>query len=189
MRGLAGEGSLKTLLVGASLIVVSLTGVHPLAAEEVAADRVQETAAAASTDDYYTRRAKTVIDAEKNAGGQQHPLAASYPNMDVVVCEAGCPAHGGPEIVYAQPHPAAAIAEREGVMVPTSSNDEMPVAIDATDAVCVAGCYGRTATAEPRPSPAAGSWSTIVEQMAVPVESEISGSARPPVRDPLSPIR
>jgi hypothetical protein len=165
----------------------------PAMAGPASADDAATAPAAAtepSRDDYYTRRAKTLLESERRNAAQGHPLAASYPGMDIVVCEAGCPTHSAPEIVYARPQPAPATAAREGVMVPTSATDGAGVSSD--DGIsCVAGCYDQSANSQLLSDPVIGQWSTGVDHE---VEGHDSAEVKAPetsraARDPLSPIR
>jgi hypothetical protein len=130
-------------------------------------------------DDYYTRRAKSILEAEKTGQAKQHPLAAAHPDMDVVVCEAGCPGGDGARVVFARNH-VVATEVREGRMQPTSGSDAA-ADIGESNVACVAGCYDKTAKLmqTPDPSPAVGSWATTVQPSA----------AAAPVRDKLSPVR
>lgn len=164
MRGVGlGVSPLAGVRAAIGLLLLS-------ASAAVAAD-----ATAQKTDDYYTRRARTIIEAEKNEALKPHPLAAAYPGMDVVVCAAGCPGREGPQVVDIRPEPAAAETAREGSMVPTSASAQQPPAASEDDAACLAGCYDSTAAVAPLPEPARP-WATSVK-------------ADPPPRDPLSPIR
>jgi hypothetical protein len=132
--------------------------------------------AAASTDDYYTRRARTVLEAEKAGDASQHPLAASYPGMEIVVCEAGCTTSRGPQVVF-QRSLASISTKTEGTMVLTSGSDRNgPAAGSSKVVACVGGCYdGAGFTAEPAAMSPIGDWSTTVEPDAP--------------RSKLSPIR
>ncbi|HEX2839894.1 hypothetical protein [Hyphomicrobium sp.] len=165
------------LFAGASL----LFALAPVAfAGDDAAVQVSE--AKPSQDDYYTRRAKSILDAEKSSAQKPHPLAAQYPGMDVVVCEAGCPEGNGAHIVFIRKTfvaTQAAEMRTEGMLQPTSGSD-LP-GDPSTEVACVAGCYDRTASVEPPPLAAAsvGSWNTTVAP----------APAAAIVRDKLSPIR
>lgn len=133
-------------------------------------------------DDYYTRRARSVLEAEKAAAVAAHPLAARHPGMDVVVCEAGCTSGKGAAVVFLRPKAVPADAagglvseRREGQMLPTSDTQADAV---TGNAACVAGCYDRTASAvvpseETDPDP----WYPSTPPVPVPP------------RDKLSPIR
>lgn len=140
-------------------------------------------ASAPAKDDYYTRRAKTVIEAEKASAVTPHPLAARYPGKDVIVCEAGCPDRKGPQVVSLRPSftPAskevAGVAEtREGKMVPTSES------APSSEPVCVAGCYSEAAMTD------AG---TDQEPAHEPDSTWYPSTPPTPVppRDKLSPVR
>src|SRR5690606_3104293 len=112
-------------------------------AEKTTAPEASE--AASSQDDYYTRRAKSILKAER-AKLKPHPLAASFPGMDVVVCEAGCPDRRRPEVVFMRRQVVAAETVTEGAMMPTSSDASAhAAAFSPTGVVCVAGCYGARA--------------------------------------------
>jgi hypothetical protein len=147
----------------------------PAAAPDTAASQP------AVADDYYTRRAKNVLAAEKTAAEKPHPLAARYPGKDIVVCEAGCPDRKGPEVVYARPHVVPAEGEtvesREGSMVPTSETGGAAARqAVSSEPVCVAGCYENLSsmldTGEPDPA-----WYPSTPPAPVPP------------RDKLSPVR
>jgi hypothetical protein len=70
-----------------------------------------------------------------------HPLAAAYPGKLVVVCEAGCPRHRGPEIVFMERIPQRRTAAVVGMMQPTSAHlDDTPLASSGV-IECLAGCY------------------------------------------------
>lgn len=162
----------RSLLVGIGILaVMAAAEASAVAAAEEAAPPSEAGAAQPSGDDYYTRRAKSVLEAEKAAAVKPHPLAASFPGMDVVVCEAGCPGRA-PEVIYLRPQPAAP-ATSEGMMVPTSGSDDAAT----VSAVCIAGCYDGTQGA---PIPAAA-------PPAAAVERPWSETIAP--RDKLSPIR
>lgn len=133
-------------------------------------------------DDYYTRRARSLLEAERAAAVAAHPLAARHPGMDVVVCEAGCTAGKGASIVFLRPKAVPAEAtgglvseRREGQMVPTSDTTADAVTGDAT---CVAGCYDRTASTDvPSEETDADPWYPSTPPAPLPP------------RDKLSPIR
>src|SRR5688572_28447053 len=96
MRGVGVRGS---LLAGVSTVaILLLIPRSAIAAEETA--RLEASPSAPAQDDYYTRRARDILKAERAARIRPHPLAAAYPGMDVVVCEAGCPDRRGPEVVF-----------------------------------------------------------------------------------------
>lgn len=163
-----------------ALAVMLIAGLPAAAAEENPAASPEAGAEASPPADYYTRRAKSILEAEKAGIEKPHPLAASYPGMDVVVCEAGCTTIGKPEVVYAKPHAEPAKTATEGLLVPTSDTGGTAAApgaaLSSNAAACVAGCYGSQADAfEAYPASPVGEWSTSVE-------------TRPP-RDKLSPIR
>lgn len=118
-----------------------------------------------------------------------HPLAASYPDHNVVVCEAGCP-KGRNSIVYMAPRRPSGIVQVSNVI--TSSNvtrvstsagapAEPPPASSAIE--CVAGCYGsRSSTGSRRSDQAAsgrypGTWLTATE----PPQTAAGDTQRPRV--------
>jgi hypothetical protein len=177
MRRIEFQRSRMSLLAAA---MVSMSAGPVLAVEEAPAPPSPEAAAEASKGDYYTRRAESVLEAEKSAASMPHPLAASYPGFDVVVCEAGCPTSSTATIVFARKEPVATAAAREGVMVPTSDSGERSAG--ESGVTCIAGCYDQTASAfAPPEEEAAEPWSTSVVPAPAP--------ARAPIRDKLSPIR
>lgn len=121
----------------------------------------------AADDDYYTQRARKIIEQETSAQNAQHPLAAAHPGDAVVVCLAGCREEKVPEIVYRGPDRRNAGLKTgvEGAMVPTSANaaDQHAKSDDkATDVSCEAGCYtgqmqqASVEAAPPAASPARG---------------------------------
>lgn len=170
MRGVGIWGSLFAV-VSAAAVLVSIEVRSATAGE--AASGTEGTPA--KRDDYYTRRAKGILAAERNSAITPHPLAASYPGMDVVVCEAGCPDRKGANVVFMRRH-VEVKEETTGLMVPTS-NDDTATPEMADSVVCVGGCYGEAAESirpvlrAPAPQP-------------LPVKR-----LQPPVRDKLSPIR
>lgn len=169
MRGVGVRGS---LLAGVSTVAILLSVAPPIAAEDAAPTEMS--AVTPSQDDYYTRRAKSILAAERARKVKPHPLAAAYPEMDIVVCEAGCPDRRGPEIVFKRRH-AVPTETSEGLMIPTSESDA-PLVRGASQVgvACIAGCYGDDAGWRHRPfayRPAR------LERMTLPP------------RDPLSPIR
>lgn len=167
MRGVAVGGVPRTELLGHLLGLIALAVLLALAAPSAdASEQVAVAAddAAAPEGDYYTRRAKAALEAEKTGDPKPHPLAAAYPGMDVVVCEAGCPAHGDAEIVFLR---SQVISTAEG---PSGAE-----ALSKSPA-CIGGCYAEVAsTLLPEASPI-GEWQTTTAE------------ALPP-RDKLSPIR
>jgi hypothetical protein len=140
----------------------------------------------ATTPDYYSRRAReTLAQDAKLSTTAPHPLAAAYPEHDVVVCEAGCANDYKPEIVSLRPKSARVITQ--SMMVPTSSDSPGPISVPrsataplATEAQsraidCIGGCYDtpkryRARVAEQSASPkagqsgasATGGWATTV---------------------------
>lgn len=84
--------------------------------------------------DVYNQFAKEVLKSERAGNADAvHPLAAKYPNDDVIVCQAGC-APGG-EIVYKERKKPRVAETAE--MVPTSSRPSA----NSNTLSCVAGCY------------------------------------------------
>ncbi len=165
------------LFAGASLLFAQAPAAF---AGDDATVRVSE--AKPSPDDYYTRRAKSILEAEKSGAQKPHPLAAQYPGMDVVVCAAGCPEGSGAHIVFLRKTfvaTQAAETRTEGMLQPTSGSD-LP-GDPSTGVACVAGCYDRTVSAEeamPIPAATIGNWNTTVTRQPARI-----------VRDKLSPIR
>lgn len=110
-----------------------------------------------------------------------HPLAAAYPDQNVVVCEAGCPA-GRNTIVYMAPRRPSGFLQVSNLTTSsnvtrtstgTSAPAEPPQASAALE--CVAGCYAqRSNGGSRRPDQAAsgrfqGTWLTATEpQQAAP---------------------
>jgi hypothetical protein len=79
--------------------------------------------------------------ASEDAADPPHPLAARYPGNLVVVCEAGCSRHRGPQIVFMERAPKRQVAV-QGMMQPTSARlDDAPVAGKPAVIECLAGCY------------------------------------------------
>jgi len=147
MRRVEHRGSLLAE-VSAAAILVSMSASIALADGDAAAPPA--TQASAADDDYYTRRAKHILEREKASEIKPHPLAARYPGYDVVVCEAGCPDRKGAEVVFARQHAPVSEA-RESYVVPTSSDGDAAESLE-TDIPCIGGCYGRTDT-DPVPQP------------------------------------
>lgn len=138
MRGVAFSRWPGGLLAGSTTLLVAVTAIS---AESVATEAAvsREKAAKAAADDYYTRRARNILDAERAAAMKPHPLAATYPGKEIVVCEAGCPERT-PQVVFIRPEIPKTVEASEGVMVPTASSDGRAVPTDQV--ACVAGCYG-----------------------------------------------
>lgn len=171
MRRVEGLGS---LLAGVSAAAILVFSVLPASAADTAALAPDAHRSAPSQDDYYTQRAKRTLDAEKRSVAKPHPLAAHYPGMDIVVCEAGCSTGRGAEVVAARKRDETAVTS-EGFMVATSANAAPVDALGApSDVACVAGCYGE---ADSRPLPRLVAQPRGVERM------------RLPPRDKLSPVR
>lgn len=176
MRGVGVRGS---LLAGVSAAAILLSvQAQAIAAEQVATLPPEASTTAPSTDDYYTRRAKGILKAEKSAQMKPHPLAASYPGMDIVVCEAGCRGRRRVDVVYLRPQPAPVKAATEGSMLPTSDGDTTPV-VPQNSAACVAGCYGRSS----------GEDDFRLRALLAREPAHVPRRVATPKRDPLSPIR
>ncbi|WP_072396633.1 hypothetical protein [Hyphomicrobium sp. CS1GBMeth3] len=157
-------GIRASLLASLGALVVLALDCKEARAEPVSAAR-------ADTADYYTRRARTILDREKARLAKPHPLAAAHPDQDIVVCEAGCADGSGALVVFSRERPVAT-EERQAIMVPTSAS--LSDASQAASITCIAGCYGEKAAVYAAPSPRA---KVEVERMD------------PPVRDALSPVR
>jgi hypothetical protein len=176
------KAALLSHLVALAALAIMLALVAPAAdaSDEVAA-LPQQAASAAPADDYYTRRAKSILDAEKAAEAKPHPLAVPYPGMDVVVCEAGCARDGHPEIVFLRRYFVSAASESGRASPSTSGTTKAqakaPAASPAKTPACVGGCYSGVASLMVPVSEVSeiGEWSTTVSK---PIE-----------RDKLSPIR
>ena len=97
---------------------------------------------APAPDDYYTKRAKALLAADKAAhDAKPHPLAKGFPDKFVVVCEAGCPNRTEGQIVDMQPRPKKTV-KIESTMVPTASSSGRAKSAALQDGiVCMAGCY------------------------------------------------
>lgn len=162
------------ILKGRGLSLVALSAVIPLFSQPPAFGGEQAALSheAGSTADYYTRRAKRILDTEKAEAAKPHPLAVAYPGQDIVVCEAGCADHRGAQVVYMR-RQAAVTEQREAMMVTTSGAPAY--APPAAGVACIAGCYGGAASAAVQGVPAPASYP--VERMQLPP------------RDRLSPIR
>lgn len=180
---------MRGLSIGGVILTVALLagGIAPASAAEDAASPPGAAASppgAAATADYYTRRAESVIEAEKKGASKQHPLAAAHPGFDVVVCEAGCPVGQTPEIVFARRETEREKAITQGEMVPTSSGaGAKPGDVEESNLACIAGCYDKTAAVDMREE--ASAWSASVVPAAAPEKHAPAA----PVRDKLSPIR
>lgn len=152
-----------------------------LATEAAATERI---IARTADDDYYTRRAKSVLEAERAALIQPHPLTASHPGKEIVVCEAGC---GGrtPQIVFVRPEIPATVEGRESMMIPTSTSGGHTVPPD--EVACVAGCYGARGPAvvyvAPAEPVAAAAPAMSTEEWTPPLRS------RETIDEKLSPVR
>lgn len=164
MRGVEVRASLL-MCAGAALLLLSAG--EPVSASEAPAGLAPE---AGDADDYYTRRARRILGTEKARIAKPHPLAASYPGMDIVVCEAGC-RDQGTGVVFMRKQ-VTTTESREAMMVPTSDTASLG-AYAGSDVTCIAGCYGETGAAG-SPPPQTG---LRVERMDLPA------------RDKLSPVR
>lgn len=180
-------GFIAPSFVTLSAVALALAATTAQAADEPAATDgagVKETVAAAP--DYYTRRAESVIAAEKKAALKPHPLAEAYPGFSVVVCEAGCPGNNDAQIVFARPAGQTSEATQAEMLTTADRGDARPEA--ETNLACVAGCYGSSAATDavlPEKTAAAAdeTWPATVS-----AEHVRPAPARP-VRDKLSPIR
>jgi len=176
---------LASALVAAAVLAANPFDTRSASAADQVATAVPEPAQQAPKDDYYTRRAKSVLAAEKDTAPKPHPLAAKYPGMAVVVCEAGCLEGSGAHVVSVRSD-AELAAGRDARMVPMSATDLGP-ALEASDApgtiACVAGCYGDTdLDLDAVPEPPDDSAARSVGTTSGPV-------AQHPERDKFSPIR
>ena len=175
---------MRGLSIGVAIVsVLVLAG--GAAPAHAAGEEASPAPAAAPQADYYTRRAESVIAAEKKAATAPHPLAAAHPGFDIVVCEAGCPIGQTPEIVFAKRETEREKTLTQGEMVPTSSQADAKSAYAAeSNLACIAGCYDKTAAVEIRDD-ASTPWSTSIAPAAAAPEKP----AAAPLRDKLSPIR
>ncbi len=133
-------------------------------------------------EDYYAKRAKALLEADKAVyDSKPHPLAKGYPDKFVVICEGGCPNRKRAQIIDMQPRPAAKV---ESGMVPAvSSPDGARAAALQDGVVCMAGCYnGMQKTYTGRAAAEAGvgatyedTWTTTVSDKAADTTSN-SGS-------------
>lgn len=115
----------------------------------------------------------------EDAADPPHPLAARYPGNLVVVCEAGCSRHHGPQIVFMERAPKRKVAV-QGMMQPTSARlDDAPAAGKYAVIECLAGCYD---TPKFYPSP------IVSTKPAATWKPTVSDNA-PSQRGPFSPIR
>ncbi len=171
MRCVARRGS---LLAGVSAAAILSYAPPAALAADIAAVAPEASRTQPPEDDYYARRAKRTLEAEKRAAVTPHPFAARYPGMDVVVCEAGCPAERGAQVVSVR-KPDQTVVKSEGFMVATSASATPGLdGIEAASGVaCIAGCYGPAESRRLTRAPAA----PRVERMTLPP------------RDKLSPVR
>ena len=115
----------------------------------------------------------------EDAADPPHPLAARYPGNLVVVCEAGCSRHRGPQIVFMERAPKRKVAV-QGMMQPTSARlDDAPAAGKPAVIECLAGCYD---TPKFYSSP-------IVSTKPVMAWKPMQSAASPGQRQPFSPVR
>ncbi len=132
-------------------------------------------------EDYYTKRAKALLEADKAVyDSKPHPLAKGYPDKFVVICEGGCPNRKRAQIIDMQPRPAAKV---ESEMVPAVSSPGGAKAAALQDGVvCMAGCYnGMQKTYTGRAAAEAGvgaayedTWMTTVSDKAADTTSNSS---------------
>ena len=178
MRGVGVRGSLLAGVSAAAILL--LVQARAFAAEQVATLPPEASTPAPSTDDYYTRRAKGILKAEKSAQIKPHPLAASYPGMDIVVCEAGCRGRRRVDVVFMRPAPAPVKTVTESSMLPTSASDTVPTAMNPQDGpACIAGCYGRSSRED----------DFRLRAFLAREPAYVPRRVVTPKRDPLSPIR
>jgi hypothetical protein len=115
----------------------------------------------------------------EDAADPPHPLAARYPGNLVVVCEAGCSRHRGPQIVFMERAPKRKMAV-QGMMQPTSARlDDAPAAGKSAVIECLAGCYD---------TPKFYSSPIVSTKPAATWKPTMSDTA-PGQRGPFSPIR
>lgn len=180
MRSVGLVRSSLVLLAGLATFAILSGGAEAVEDVEKAAPP-----AASSEADYYTRRARSVLEAERALLPQPHALSASYPGKEIVVCEAGCTDTRAPQVVFVRPEIPPVVETSESVMVPTSTSDGRSVPLD--EVACVAGCYGAATSKAVAPAQA------LVPQPAEPAVSVEDWT--PPVRlretidDKLSPVR
>jgi hypothetical protein len=162
------------IVKGRGLGLIVLSAVIPLLSQPpaFAGEQTALSHEASSTADYYTRRAKRILEMEKAKAAKPHPLAAAYPGQDIVVCEAGCADRRGAHVVYMR-RQAAVTEQREAMMVPSSSAP--PYAPASAGVGCIAGCYGGAANVAAERDPAPTSYP--------------AGRMQLPPRDRFSPIR
>ena len=89
--------------------------------------------------DYYSRRAEKIL--EKAAAGDDnkpHPLAKTYPEDFVIVCEAGCRERRA-AIVSREPREAVKVVEG-GRLVTLSADGDATSGTPDNILVCLAGC-------------------------------------------------
>lgn len=178
MRGVGVRGSLLAGVSAAAILL--LVQAQAIAAEQVATLAPEASTPTPSTDDYYTRRAKGILKAEKSAQMKPHPLAASYPGMDIVVCEAGCRGRRRADVVFMRPRPEPTQTTTESMMLPTSGSDvALAGAASPTDVPCIAGCYGNSS----------GEDDFRLRAFLAREPAYVPRRVAAPKRDPLSPIR
>jgi hypothetical protein len=181
MRSVALVHSPMSLLAGFGAMAVMTTALSiPAFATDPSAP--EQKIARATEDDYYTRRAKAVLEAERAALVRPHPLAASHPGKEIVVCEAGCEGRA-PQVVFLRPEIPETVETGESVMIPTSTSDGRAVPLD--EVACIAGCYGASTVVyvAPAPEPEASLPAVSVEDWTPPLRQ------RETIDDKLSPVR
>lgn len=150
----------------------------PAAKVPAVTPRRDETALKAATDAMARRLGR---DDDLAGDVRPHPLAAAYPDQNVVVCEAGCPM-GRNTIVYMAPRRPSGFLQVSNLatssnVTRTSTGASAPVEQPQVSASleCVAGCYAqRSSAGARRPDQAAsgrfqGTWLTATEpQQASP---------------------
>jgi hypothetical protein len=115
----------------------------------------------------------------EDAVEQPHPLAAKYPDNLVVVCEAGCSRHRGPQIVFMERAPKRKLAV-QGMMQPTSARlDDAPLAGKPAVIECLAGCYDKPKFYS----------SPVVSTKPANAWKSTTSDAGPQKRQPFSPVR
>ncbi|MFN3868449.1 MAG: hypothetical protein ACK4MF_05220, partial [Hyphomicrobiaceae bacterium] len=152
---------------GAKALIDELTKDKAAEKEATKAEAATPAPAKEQGGDYYGRRAKGILKSEGGGAAKQHPLAAAHPGMDVVICDAGC--NNAPsEIIYMQPSTKKVEVTTVGEMQQTAGT--ATPAGDATQIVCIGGCYDMPKVFSAAPSQAAliGDWTTGVSAGAPP---------------------
>ncbi len=112
-----------------------------------------------------------------------HPLAAAHPSKLVVVCEAGCPRHRGPEIVFMERLPSAAHRDaRHGAADVCASRRCAACRFNVIE--CLGGCYDtpKFYRSPIIPTRALGLGGTAFR-------STLPADTGPRKREPFSPVR